>query len=148
MNKRLMSAVAVLLAAAAIPFTVANAEPAIPSSPAKACEWLAENEPDAYEFIATKPGACESSIASVGVEALMMGAFPSTASAVGNCKFLEATFFGGNAEMGIPDYLDDGKTYPYQFYWFEGVEDPNLFAKNRADCVRVLELLHGGYLGG
>jgi len=147
MNRRILSGLAVACAAAAIPFAVANAEPEIPNNPVEACEWLEENIPEAYEFIATQPGACESSIASVGVEALMAGAFPSTATAVGNCKFLEANFFGGNPDMGLPDYLDDGKTYPYQFYWFEGLDDPNLYAKNRADCVRIVELLHGGYFG-
>lgn len=139
----------IFLACAAIVFAI-TAAPVMASehasmSPKETCAWLEANMPEAYAFIATKPGACESSVASVGVEALMAGAFPSTAAAVGQCKFLEENFFTGNPDFGLPDYLGDGKAYPYQFYWFEGVDDPNLYATNRADCLRILELLHGGY---
>jgi hypothetical protein len=136
-----------VLAATALPAVGAAAEEA-PRSPHQACAWLEENAPDAYEFIATKPGGCESTLASVGLDAVAGGAFPSNASAIGNCRFIEQSFMVGNEELGIPDYLGDGRAYPYQFYWFEGVDDPNLYAENRADCVRILELLHGGYLGG
>ena len=58
-------------------------------SPAKICQQLAVSDPEVYEFLATKPGGCPSSIASVGIDALMAGAFPSNAAAVGNCKSLE-----------------------------------------------------------
>lgn len=105
----------------------ASAGAAPDSSPRAVCADLAETMPEAYAFLETKPGGCVSSIASVGLEALMAGAFPSQAAAVGNCKFLEENFFGG---------------YPYAFYG--QVDDPRFVAKNRAGCVRVLERLHTG----
>jgi hypothetical protein len=125
-NKTVLAGVALVMAAVTVPGAAAGADQHLPPNPKQFCDFLAQNEPEAYEFLATQPGACESSIASVGIEALMSGAFPSIAAAVGNCKFLEENFFVGNEELGLPDYLDDGRAYPYQFYWFEGVDDPNL----------------------
>jgi hypothetical protein len=145
MRRFILLGVALLLVITAAPVTAGKGSA---GSPTAVCAWLAAEQPELYAFIATKPGACESTIASVGLEGLMAGAFPSGAAAIGNCKFLEANFFVGNPDFGLPDYLGDGRAYPYQFYWFEGMNDPNLYAKNRADCVRILELLHGGYLGG
>jgi hypothetical protein len=82
--------------------------------------------PDLNEFVGTG-GGCTSTVASVGIDALLGGAFPSTAAAVENCKFLEANFFG------------DG--YPYAFYG-----NPDYTAKNRADCVYFLRAFHTGAL--
>jgi hypothetical protein len=110
------------------------------ASPKQICADLAVQDPEAYAFLNTKPGACVSSVASVGVEALMAGAFPSTAAAVGNCKMLEQTAFLDPAEP------NPGGPYPYQFYWFAG-SDPDLFtAKNRAGCLSLLEQFHTGEL--
>jgi hypothetical protein len=139
-------------------------EPALPKSPAKACALLAEADPELYGFIATKPGACQSTLAAVGLEALAAGGFPSTAAAVGNCRFLERETF--------PAYTpEDGRAYPYQFYWdlrillgqladadvpgaaeaaayYDSIAS-QLFVRNRAGCVRVLRTLHpdGGIMG-
>ena len=145
MRRFILLGVALMLVISAAPVAAGKGSA---GSPTAVCAWLATEQPELYAFIATKPGACESTIASVGLEGLIAGAFPSRAAAIGNCKFLEANFFVGTPGLELPDYLGDGRAYPYQFYWFEGVDDPNLYARNRADCVRILELLHGGYLGG
>ena len=154
-----------MLAASTAGLAVASpAAAATDNSPAKVCQQLAISDPEAYEFLATKPGGCQSSIASVGIEALMAGAFPSNAAAVGNCKGLEEMVGG----------------YPYQFYGdvFTSVEvvtamlieegtPPDVaaalapvivanyeanaeafYAKNRAGCTRVLQGLHSGELFG
>ena len=82
--------------------------------------------PELNEFVGSG-GGCVSTVASVGIEALLAGAFPSTAAAVENCKFLEATAFGGG--------------YPYSFYG-----NPAYTAYNRADCVYFLRAFHTGQL--
>ena len=126
MKKFLVTAVSIAIAGAAL--VMAPAAAAAPTSnPVRLCAALAEQDPEAYAFLATKPGGCVSSVASVGVEALMAGAFPSKAAAVGNCKFLEANVFGG---------------YPYAFYG--QVADPRFVANNRAGCIAVLKRLHTG----
>ena len=121
----------VLLAAtllAALPAAAASAKPdGDKMSPREWCQFLEENDQEAYQFLATQPGGCESSIASVGAEALMTGAFPSNAAAVGNCKLIEAEVGG----------------YPYAFYG-----NPEWTAYNRADCVQLLRFFHGGFVGG
>jgi hypothetical protein len=176
---KLTRVIAVATSAAAlavVPLAGANAAPGgtgggASNSPTAVCAFLADNDPGTYEFFATKPGGCPSTVASVGVEALMSGAFPSTAAAIGNCKGLEKTFPNG---------------YPYSFY--EGVFDnvaivtamlqeegpggepgmspeeaaafapvvvanyeankARFTAKNRAGCVSVLKDLHSGELFG
>jgi hypothetical protein len=134
-----------LLAAGAVAGAAATPAAAAPESPAKTCAALAASNPELFGFIGTKPGACQSTVASVGLEALMQGAFPSNAAAVGNCKTLEATMF----QAYTPE---DGRAYPYQFYHFvPGLPAEirsQLYARNRADCVRVLKRIHGGLLGG
>ncbi len=137
--------IASLLAAGAVAGAAATPAAAAPVNPAKACADLAASNPELFGFIATKPGACQSSIASVGLEALQNGAFPSNAAAVGNCKTLERTMF--------QDYTpEDGRAYPYQFYHFiPGLPAEirsQLYARNRADCVAILKKVHGGLLGG
>lgn len=151
MRKRLLPG-ALLVVTASLGFLVAPAladePPPFPKNPVKACALLAQVDPEAYAFLATKPGGCVSSLASVGADALMVGAFPSTAAAVGNCKAIEADVGG----------------YPYQFYGFllpsiEGLVDQAtydeiaalyneradmLYARNRADCLRLLRYFHGG----
>jgi hypothetical protein len=109
-------------------------------SPVVVCAYLRDNVPDAYEFLNTKPGACVSSIASVGRVALEEGAFPSIAAAIGNCKFLEATAFMDPAEP------NPGGPYPYQFYWFGGSDPDQYTANNRAGCVKLLYKFHTGQL--
>lgn len=88
------------------------------------------------DFLTTQ-GGCTSSIASVGVDALMTGAFPSTAAAVANCKDLEETFF-------LEGKPDGARPYPYAFYG--NAHLPAYVAENRADCVQILEALHTGQL--
>ena len=80
--------------------------------------------PELNEFVGNG-GGCVSTVASVGIEALIAGAFPSTAAAVENCKGIEAMVGG----------------YPYSFY-----ENPAYTAKNRADCVYFLRAFHTGQL--
>ncbi len=126
-------ALALIMSVFAVP-AVAGPE----NNPKQICKWLEQNEPEAFEFLNTKPGACVSSVASVGVEALMQGAFPSNAAAVGNCKALEATFFLDPGEPNV------GGPYPYQFYWFEGSNPDTYTAYNRAGCVRLLKAFHSG----
>jgi hypothetical protein len=82
--------------------------------------------PELNEFVGSG-GGCVSTVASVGVEALMAGAFPSNAAAIENCKFLEETAFGGG--------------YPYSFYG-----NPAYTAYNRADCVYFVRAFHTGQL--
>jgi hypothetical protein len=149
-----------LAAALAVgPATAAGAAAPEPSgSPRATCAALAQNAPEAYEFIATKPGACESSVASVGVEALMAGAFPSQASAVGNCKALEADFPNGYPYTFYEGVLDNPAAVAAEFkvplQVAQGIvanylANVDLFkARNRAGCVRVLQRLHSGELFG
>ena len=82
--------------------------------------------PELNEFVGSG-GGCVSTVASVGIEALLAGAFPSNAAAIENCKFLEETAFGGG--------------YPYSFYG-----NPAYTAKNRADCVYFIHAFHTGQL--
>ena len=81
-------------------------------------------DPEASEFLGTG-GGCVSSVASIGVEALENGAFPSNAAAVANCKGIEAEVGG----------------YPYAFYG-----NLDYLAKNPADCVYFLRGFHTGQL--
>jgi hypothetical protein len=151
--KRLTTVLAAAAALAALSAAPAVAAPA--KSPAKTCAQLAQSNPELYGFIATKPGACQSTLAAVGLDALGTGAFPSTAAAVGNCATLEKTTF--------PAYTpQDGRVYPYQFYWdirillgqlglteaaayYDSIK-PQLIAKNRAGCVDVLRRVHSGIM--
>jgi hypothetical protein len=119
-----------LLAAGAVAGAAATPAAAAPESPAKTCAALAASNPELFGFIGTKPGACQSTVASVGLEALMQGAFPSNAAAVGNCKELERTLFLAGKPAGA-------RPYPYAFYGA-----PQLTANNRADCVRILRRIH------
>lgn len=100
------------------------------SNPKAVCDELAMLDPDTYAFLGGTTGTCVSSLASVGMEELMAGAFPSTAAAIANCKFLEENVF---VEFG---------GYPYAFYG--QVDDERFVAKNRAGCVEVLYRLHTG----
>jgi hypothetical protein len=126
MKKAIMLACALAMLAA--PATLA----APGTSPAKFCkEVLPVVDPGASEFLGTG-GGCVSSVASVGAEALMDGAFPSTAAAIANWKFLEVNAFAPT---------NGGDPYPYAFYG-----NPNYVAKNRADCVTFLRAFHTGQL--
>ncbi len=160
--KKLLLSISLVAALAVAAPAQAQAPPELPKSPAKACAMLAEIDPEFHGFIATQPGACQSTLASVGPEALAAGAFPSQAAAVGNCRFLEKETF--------PAYTpEDGRAYPYRFYWdirvllgqlatsgvpgaanavayYDSVAS-RLYARNRAGCVRVLREVHGGLMG-
>jgi hypothetical protein len=157
-------AAATLAVATAVP-AQAQDLPDLPRSPAKACAALAEATEvplaELYAFIATKPGACQSTLASVGLEALAAFAFPSNAAAVGNCRSLEESTFTAYTP-------ENGRAYPYQFYWdlrellgqledagVPGAADAvayydsiasRLYARNRAGCVRVLRAVHSGLM--
>jgi hypothetical protein len=150
--RRILLTLTAVIALTAVTAGTAAAAPS--KSPAKQCAALAASDPELYGFIATKPGACQSTLASVGLEALAGGAFPSNAAAIGNCKTLEATAF----QAYTPE---DGRAYPYQFYWdlramiegvpgLEGAREyydsiaDQLVARNRAGCVAVLRRVHGG----
>lgn len=155
---------ALALSIVAVGAGVAPAHAAAATSPTQICRDLAMNAPDVYEFLATKPGGCVSSVASVGLDALETGAFPSNAAAVGNCKFLESTSF---FRFPAP-----ASTYPVIFHEEFGDLDAVIAllgedvpaevaaivvanfnenidaftADNRAGCVRVLRGLHSGAL--
>ena len=159
-----LATTAAIAVAAAAP-AQAQELPELPKSPAKACAELSQATEgplaELYSFIATKPGACQSALASVGLEALAAFSFPSNAAAVGNCKSLEKSTF--------PAYTpEDGRAYPYQFYWdirillgdleaagvpgaaeaaayYDSIA-PQLYAPNRAGCVNVLRPVHGGLM--
>jgi hypothetical protein len=159
--KRITTLLAATAAATALATSPATAQE-LPKSPAKACAQLALTDPGLYGFIATKPGGCQSSLATVGYDALTQGAFPSNAAAVGNCKTLEGADFLAGKPAGA-------KPYPYTFYEslvaalpFIPGTDPaavaaatayftanrELFtARNRAGCVDVLRRIHGGLAG-
>jgi hypothetical protein len=154
--KRLSTTLLAAAALAAVSAAPASAQaPALPKNPVKACAALAQLDPEFYGFIATKPGACQSTLAAVGVDGLLGGAFPSNAAAIGNCKNLEQTTF--------PAYTpEDGRAYPYLFYWdlrqlldILGLQEAaayydsirsQLVARNRAECVQVLRRVHGGLM--
>jgi hypothetical protein len=119
MKTWIMGLLVVLAALAVAPGAFAGKD----DNPAAICR-SGEN-PQLNEFLGSG-GGCVSTVASVGIEAFLGGAFPSNAAAVENCKFLEATMFGG---------------YPYMFY-----ENPAYTAKNRADCVYFLRAFHTGQL--
>ncbi|HEX6888083.1 MAG TPA: hypothetical protein VF143_08250 [Candidatus Nanopelagicales bacterium] len=147
----------------------ASAAPAA-GSPAKTCDYLAsitdETDPlfGLYDFIATQPGGCESTIASVGIAALSEGAFPSQAAAVGNCKAIEDEvggypyqFYGGfldNVEAVTAALIEDGVPPDVAAAMAPIIVDNylanvDLFtAENRPGCVRVLQGLHSGELFG
>ena len=161
MMSRLALTASLAAALVAIPATATAAGAAAPAasgSPRAVCAALAEQDPEAYAFIATKPGACESSVASVGVEALMSGAFPSQAAAVGNCKALEATFPNGYPYRFYEGVLDNAQVVAARFQVplpvAQGIvanylANADAFtARNRSGCVRVLRGLHSGELFG
>lgn len=165
-NQRSIPLKKLILAAAATATLVATgaapAQAAADQNPKATCAWLAENAPDQYEFVATKRGACESTVARYGIDHVLAFGFPSNAAAVGNCKTLEKTTF----QAYTPE---DGRAYPYQFYWdirilLGGLADAGvpgaadaaayydsvasqLYAANRAGCVRVLRRVHDGLMG-
>ena len=123
-------AIVLAYALAALAAPAALAGPNV--SPAKFCkEVLPVLNPEASEFLGTG-GGCVSSVASVGIDALMAGAFPSTALAIANCKELEDTVFSPT---------NGGSPYPYAFYG-----NPSYVAENRADCVWFLRAFHTGQL--
>jgi hypothetical protein len=119
MKRSVLGLLVFLCAFAAVPAASAGGD----DNPSAICRSGAI--PELNEFVGTG-GGCVSTVASVGIEALMAGAFPSTAAAVENCKFLEENVFGG---------------YPYSFYG-----NPDYTAKNRAECVYFIRAFHTGLL--
>jgi len=98
---------------------LADAAPKEPT-PVQVCQ-----DPEAQEFLAST-GGCVSSVASIGLEALMSGAFPSRAAAVANCRAIAADVGG----------------FPYYFYGNVGMDQ--YLATNFNTCVDVLYGLHTG----
>jgi hypothetical protein len=94
-----------------------------PENPAHFCKET--NNADGY---LASTGGCVSSVASIGIDALMAGAFPSRAAAVATCRNI-ADMAGG---------------FPYYFYGREG--DDRYLATNINSCVRILYNLHTGQL--
>lgn len=121
MKKLLMATVAV--GALTLGFAAPAAAGPPPDNPAKFCRD--SNNVDGY---LGSHGGCVSSVASIGIDALMAGAFPSRAAAVANCKQI-AAFNGG---------------YPYYFYGNVGNDDYK--ATNTNSCVKILYLFHTGQL--
>lgn len=100
-----------------------NASAAAPGNPVDFCR--ASNNADGY---LGSHGGCVSSVASIGLDALMEGAFPSRPAAVANCKQI-AALYGG---------------YPYYFYGNFGNDAYK--ATNINSCVNTLYLFHTGQL--
>lgn len=169
MRKRIMSALSTLALTVVAVGAGGPAHAAAATSPTQACRDLAANAPEVYGFLATKPGGCVSSVASVGLEALQAGAFPSNAAAIGNCKFLEQmSFFRfpapastypvvfheefGNIDAVIAMLVEDGTPADVAAQLAQivvGNFNANIdafTANNRAGCVRVLRGLHSGSL--
>ncbi len=74
-----------------------------------------------FEFVIQSTGGCVSSVAQ-GFDGTFENWSLSTAAYISQCKFLES--------MGIVEY-------PYDFY-----DNPDLHAKNRADCKDLLRSFH------
>lgn len=102
--------------------TGATADPAEPNA-AQFCEMS-----DNAEGYLGSHGGCVSSVASIGMEELMNGAFPSRAAAIANCKGIEAMVGG----------------FPYYFYGRMG--DDRYLATNYNECVSILYQFHTGQL--
>jgi hypothetical protein len=100
----------------------ANAEPGHTPAP-QLCD-----ETNNFDGYLGSKGGCVSSLSSIGLDALMAGAFPSRAAAVANCKGI-ADLYGG---------------YPYYFYGRVG--DDRYMATNIKTCVDILYLFHTGQL--
>jgi hypothetical protein len=119
---RLGAALAVTASVIGMTATAAGADPAGPN-PAQFC--VESNNADGY---LGSHGGCVSSVASIGVDAIMQGAFPSRAAAIANCK-------------GIEDMVGG---FPYYFYGRQG--DDRYLATNYQSCVGILYALHTGQL--
>jgi hypothetical protein len=121
--RRLFIALVVVLSGlVAVPAT-ASAKGPPAGNPAEFCR--ATNNADGY---LASHGGCVSSVASIGVDALMAGAFPSQAAAVATCKLI-AESYGG---------------FPFAFYG--NVGNPAYTATNIRSCVDILYLFHTGQL--
>lgn len=121
MKKLLTATIAV--GALTLGFAAPAAAGASADNPASFCTET--NNADGY---LASHGGCVSSVASIGIDALMEGAFPSRAAAVANCKQI-AAFYGG---------------YPYYFYG--NVGNDAYKATNINSCVNTLYLFHTGQL--
>lgn len=101
----------------------AAANAASDASPAQFCK--ATGNVDGY---LASTGGCASSVASIGVDALFQGAFPSQAAAIANCAMIREMVGG----------------FPYYFYGRIG--DDRYLATNNRTCVAILYALHSGQL--
>ena len=119
---RMAAALAVTASLVGIGATAASADPAGPN-PAQLC--VESNNGDGY---LGSHGGCASSVASIGFEALMQGAFPSRAAAIANCKGIEEMVGG----------------FPYYFYGRVG--DDRYLTTNYQTCVSILYHFHTGQL--
>jgi hypothetical protein len=101
---------------------VAQAAPPEPNAP-----QLCRESNNADGFLASH-GGCVSSVSTVGLDALMAGAFPSRAAVIANCKGIAADVGG----------------FPYYFYGRVG--DDRYLATNLNSCADILYLFHTGQL--
>jgi hypothetical protein len=122
---RVRKAILAVALAAGVTLSGMGAAQAAPTEPNAAQLCRETNNADGY---LASHGGCVSSVATVGIDALMAGAFPSRAAAVANCK-------GIAAEVG---------GFPYYFYGRVG--DDRYLATNLNTCVTILYLLHTGQL--
>lgn len=119
---RMVAALGVAAGALGASATTAAADAHSPN-PAQFCRTT--NNADGY---LGSHGGCVSSVASIGADALMEGAFPSRAAAIANCKGIEEMVGG----------------FPYYFYGRVG--DDRYLATNYASCVSILHQFHTGQL--
>lgn len=120
--RRFAATLAVAAGAVSVTATAATADPASPN-PAQFCTMTGNAE----GYLGSH-GGCASSVASIGIDALMEGAFPSRAAAIANCKGIEEMVGG----------------FPYYFYGRVG--DDRYLATNYASCVDILFQFHTGQL--
>lgn len=123
---RLTRIIAAMAITAGVTFGGLGAAQAAPRGEPNAPQLCRETD-NAEGYLASH-GGCVSSLASIGFDALMEGAFPSRAAAVANCKGI-AEFVGG---------------FPYYFYGRVG--DDRYLATNINTCVSILYLFHTGQL--
>lgn len=116
--------VAAAIAASALLGTISAAE-AAPKGPnaSKICR-----ETNNFDGFLGSHGGCVSTVSSIGIDAVINGAFPSQAAAIANCKGIEQQVGG----------------FPYYFY--DRVGDSRYLATNYRSCVNVLYGLHTGAL--
>jgi hypothetical protein len=122
---RVTRIVMALAIAAGVMLSGVGAAQAAPKEP-NAAQFCRQTD-NAEGYLASH-GGCVSSVSSIGIDALMAGAFPSRAAAIANCKGIAAQVGG----------------FPYYFYGRVG--DDRYLATNLNSCVAILYLFHTGQL--